>query len=64
MSTACSPKANRENTLNDISLFPRILCHQKYFKTVNQTTHKIHSFILDFHNTKLYVISLVVYVMK
>jgi hypothetical protein len=29
-----------------ISLFSRISCHQKYFKTVNETTPKMHGLIL------------------
>jgi hypothetical protein len=47
-----------------ISLFPSVSCHQKYFKIVNETTLKMHDFILEFHNTNFYVISLVVYVIK
>jgi hypothetical protein len=47
-----------------ISLFPRMPCHQKYFETVNETTPKMHDFILEFHNTKFYVAPSVVYEMK
>jgi hypothetical protein len=36
----------------------------KYFKTVNETTPKIHDFILKFHNTKFYIVMLVVYEIK
>jgi hypothetical protein len=43
-----------------ILLFSRMICHLKYFKTVNKITPKIHDFILEFHNTKLYVILLIV----
>jgi hypothetical protein len=49
---------------NSILLFLGMSCHQKYFKIVNKITPKIHNFILEFHNTKLYVVSLVVYEMK
>jgi hypothetical protein len=44
-----------------ISLFPRISCYLKCFETVNKTTPKIHNFILEFLDTKFYVVSLVVY---
>jgi hypothetical protein len=47
-----------------ILLFLKILCHQKCFKTVNETTMKIYSFIFEFHNTKFYIIPLVAYVLK
>jgi hypothetical protein len=47
-----------------ILLFLRILCHLKCFKIVNETTAKIHDFILEFRTTKLYVVPLVVYRMK
>jgi hypothetical protein len=47
-----------------ISLFPRMSCHKKYFKAVNETAPKIHDFILEFHNTKFYVVLLVIYMMK
>jgi hypothetical protein len=47
-----------------ILLFIRMSYHQKYFETVNKIIHKIHNFILEFYNTKLYVVLLVVYVMK
>jgi hypothetical protein len=47
-----------------ISLFLSTPCHQNYFETVIETTHKIYYFILEFHNTKLYIISLVVYMLK
>jgi hypothetical protein len=46
-----------------ISLFPSMSCHLKCFETVNETT-KMHDFILRFHNTKFYFVSLVVYGMK
>jgi hypothetical protein len=45
-------------------LFSRMSCHQKCFETVNETTHKIYGFILQFHNTKFYVVTLIVYVIK
>jgi hypothetical protein len=41
---------------NFISLFLRIICHLKYFETVNETTSKIYDFILEFDNTKFYVL--------
>jgi hypothetical protein len=41
---------------NYISLFLRITCHLKYFKTVNKTISKIYDFILEFDNTKFYVL--------
>jgi hypothetical protein len=47
-----------------ISLFLRMSCHQKCFETLNEITYKIYDFILEFHNTKFYVVSLVSYVMK
>jgi hypothetical protein len=47
-----------------ISLFSRVSCHQKYFEIINETTLKMHDFILEFHNTNFYVVSLVVYVIK
>jgi hypothetical protein len=47
-----------------ILLFQRILCHQKYFKIISETTHKIHDFMLEFRNTKFYIVSLVVYRME
>jgi hypothetical protein len=47
-----------------ISLFSRIPCYQKCFETINEITHKIHDFILEFHNTVLYVVPLVIYGMK
>ncbi len=34
------------------------------FEIVNETTPKIHDFILEFHNTKFYIISLVIYGIK
>jgi hypothetical protein len=34
--------------------------HQKYFETINKTVPKIHDFILEFYNTKFYVVPLVV----
>jgi hypothetical protein len=36
----------------------------KKIETVNETTTKIHDLILEFNNTKFYVIPLVVYGMK
>jgi hypothetical protein len=39
-------------------------CHLKCFQTVNETTPKMHDFILEFYNTKFYVVPLVVYEMK
>jgi hypothetical protein len=47
-----------------ISLFPRMSCDKKCFETVNETTPKMHDFILKFYNTKFYVVPSVVYVMK
>jgi hypothetical protein len=47
-----------------ISLFSSLPYHLKYFQTANETTHKMHDFILEFHNTKLYFVLLVVYRMK
>jgi hypothetical protein len=47
-----------------ISLFPRVSCHQKCFETKNETTLKMHDFILKFYNTNFYVVPLVVYVIK
>jgi hypothetical protein len=42
----------------------RVSCHLKCFKMVNETTHKMNDFILEFHNIKFYFVSLVIYVMK
>jgi hypothetical protein len=39
-------------------------CHLKYFETVNKITPKIYDFILKFHNTKLQVVTLIIYMMK
>jgi hypothetical protein len=47
-----------------ISLFSKISCHLKYFETVNETTPKIYDFILEFYNTKFYVVPLIGYVLK
>jgi hypothetical protein len=47
-----------------ISLFSRLSCHLKYFKIINKITHKIHDFILEFHNIKFYVVLLVIYEIK
>jgi hypothetical protein len=47
-----------------ISLFLRMTCDVKYFEIINKTTPKIHYFILEFHNIKLYYIILVVYRIK
>jgi hypothetical protein len=47
-----------------ISLFTRMSCHQICFETVNKTTLKIHTFILEFHNTKFYIVLLIVYEIK
>jgi hypothetical protein len=33
-------------------------------EAANETTPKIYDFVLEFHNTKFYFVSLVVYVMK
>jgi hypothetical protein len=44
-----------------ISLFLRMSCYQKCFETVKKITHKIHDFILEFHNIKFYVVPLVIY---
>jgi hypothetical protein len=42
----------------------KMICHQKYFEIINGTTTKIYGFILEFHNTKFYVILLIIYVIK
>jgi hypothetical protein len=47
-----------------ILLFSRISYHQKYFKTINETTHKTPDFILEFYNTIFYIIPLVIYEIK
>jgi hypothetical protein len=47
-----------------ILLIPSMPYHLKCFQTVNETTPKMHDFILEFHNIKFYFISLVVYEMK
>jgi hypothetical protein len=47
-----------------ILLIPSMPYHLKCFQTVNETTPKMHDFILEFHNIKFYFISLVVYGMK
>jgi hypothetical protein len=47
-----------------ISLFLRMSCHLKCFETINETMPKIHDFILEFLNTKFYVVPLVAYEMK
>jgi hypothetical protein len=47
-----------------ILLFSRRQCHLKCFETVNETTPKIYDFILEFHNTKFYIVPLVVYEIK
>jgi hypothetical protein len=47
-----------------ILLFLRMSCHLKYFECVNEITLKIHDFILEFYNTKLYFVSLFVFEMK
>jgi hypothetical protein len=47
-----------------ISLFPKMPYHQKCLETVNETTPKMHGFILEFHKTKFYVVPLIVYVIK
>jgi hypothetical protein len=47
-----------------ISLFSRMSCHLKCFETVIETTSKRYDFILEFYNTKFYVVPLIVYVMK
>jgi hypothetical protein len=39
-------------------------CHLKCFKIINETIPKMHDFILEFYNTKFYVVTLVVYKMK
>jgi hypothetical protein len=40
-----------------ILLFQRMSCHRKYFETINETITKMHDFILEFYNTKFYVVS-------
>jgi hypothetical protein len=40
------------------------ICHLKCFETVDETTPKIYDFILKFHSTKFYVVSLVIYEIK
>jgi hypothetical protein len=47
-----------------ISLFSKMTCHLKYFETVNKTTYKMHDFIVELHNTKFYIVLLVVFEMK
>jgi hypothetical protein len=47
-----------------ISLFLSMPYHLKCFETTNETTPKIHDFILEFHNTKFYFVSLVIYMIK
>jgi mannose/fructose/N-acetylgalactosamine-specific phosphotransferase system component IID len=49
---------------DSILLFFKIPCHKKCFKIVNETTSKMYDFILEFYNTKFYVVSLVIYGMK
>jgi hypothetical protein len=39
-------------------------CHLQYFKIVNETSPKMHDFILEFHITKFYIDPLVVYKIK
>jgi hypothetical protein len=39
-------------------------CHLKCLKIVNEITPKIYAFILEFHNTKFYIILFVIYGMK
>jgi hypothetical protein len=41
---------------NFISLFPSMLCHLKCFETANQTTPKMHDFILEFHNIIYFIL--------
>jgi hypothetical protein len=47
-----------------ISLFSSMPCDLKYFETANETTPKMHDFILELHSIKFDFISLVVYGMK
>jgi hypothetical protein len=47
-----------------ILLFPRVTSHQKHYETINETTFKMHGFILEFHNTNFYVVPLVVDMIK
>jgi hypothetical protein len=47
-----------------ISLFSRMSCHLKYFEILNETTTKMHDFILEFHSTKFYFVLLVFYGIK
>ena len=47
-----------------ILLFPRVPCHLKYFEITNETNSIMHGFIMEFHNVKIYFVSLVGYAMK
>jgi hypothetical protein len=43
-----------------ILLFPIVSCHLNQFEITNETTSTMHGFILKFHSTKFYFVSLVV----
>jgi hypothetical protein len=45
-------------------LFLILPCHLNHFKPTNETTSTMHDFILKFHNTKFYFVSLVSNEMK
>jgi hypothetical protein len=51
-------------TFNGVFYFIVLRMPYKKIETVNETTTKIHDLILEFNNTKFYVIPLVVYGMK
>jgi hypothetical protein len=47
-----------------ILLFLKLAYHQTCFEIVNEITPKIYDLILEFHTTKFYIVSLIVYGMK
>ena len=47
-----------------ILLFSKVSCHLKYFEIKNETNSIMHGFIMEFHNVKIYFVSLVGYAMK
>jgi hypothetical protein len=47
-----------------ISLFSKMIYYLKCFEIVNEITPKIYDFILEFYNTKFYVVPLIGYVLK
>jgi hypothetical protein len=46
-----------------ILLFPTVSCHINYFEATNEIS-TMHGFILKFHSTKSYFVSLVINEMK